>query len=76
MRGEIGLVDHEQVGLRDAGAALARDLVAAGDVDHVDRVVDQLAAVLRGEVVAAALDDQQLGRDRCHQVLEREQVRA
>ena len=61
VRREIGLVDHEQIALRDAGAALARHLVAAGDVDHVDRVVDELAAVLRGEVVAAALDEQQLG---------------
>ena len=64
MRREVGLVDDEQIGLRDAGAALARDLVAAGDVDDVDRVVDELAAVLRREVVAAALDEEQLGRGR------------
>ena len=35
-RREVGLVDHEQVGAGDAGAALARHLVAAGDVDHED----------------------------------------
>ena len=58
------------------GPALARDLVAAGDVDDVDRVVDELAAVLRGEVVAAALDEQQLGRDVAHQLLERVEVLA
>src|SRR5262249_14680748 len=33
MRGEIDLVDHEQIRARDAGTSLARDLVAAGDVD-------------------------------------------
>ena len=46
------------------GPALARHLVAAGHVDDVDRVVDELAAVLRGEVVAAALDEEQLRRRR------------
>ena len=39
--------------LRDAGPALARDLVAGGDVDHVERQVGQLGAEGRGEVVAA-----------------------
>jgi len=74
-RGEVDLVDHEQIGLRDAGAALARHLVAVRDVDDIDRIVGELAAVLRGEVVAAALDDQELGGDGLHQVVEREQVR-
>ena len=36
---EVGLVDDEQVALGDAGAALARDLLAGRDVDHVDRQV-------------------------------------
>ena len=57
MRREVGLVDDQQVGLRDAGAALARDLLAAGDVDHVEREVRQLGAEGRGEVVAARLDE-------------------
>ena len=57
---EVDLVDHEQVRARDAGPALARDLVALGHVDHVDRGVDQLGAERRGQVVAAALDEQQL----------------
>ena len=61
LRREVGLVDDQQIRLGDAGAALARHLVSAGDVDHVYRVVHELAAVLRGEVVAAALDEQQLG---------------
>jgi hypothetical protein len=33
VRREVGLVDDEQVAARHAGASLARDLVAAGDVD-------------------------------------------
>ena len=61
---EVGLVDDQQIALRDTGAAFARDLVAAGDVDDVDREVDELAAVLRREVVSAALDEEQLGRAR------------
>ena len=36
VRREVDLVDHQQVGAGDAGPALARDLVAAGDVDDVD----------------------------------------
>ena len=74
VRREIGLVDHEQVGLRDARAALARHLVAPGDVDHVDREVGELAAVLGREVVAAGLDEEQLGPDLVDELLEREQV--
>ncbi len=36
-RGEIGLVDHQQVAPGDSRPALARDLVSRRDVDHVDR---------------------------------------
>src|SRR5205823_1771664 len=60
MRGQVRLVDHQQVGPGDAGAALARDLVAARDVDDVDAQVRQLGAEGRGQVVAAALDDDQV----------------
>ena len=42
------------------GPALARNLVARGDVDHVERQVRQLRAEGRGQVVAAALDDDQV----------------
>ncbi len=76
MRGEVGLVDHQEVGLGDARAALARHLVPAGDVDDVDGEVRQLAAVLRGEVVPPALHEEQLGRriHLLHQPLERQQI--
>ncbi len=59
-RGEVGLVDDEQVRAGDAGAALARDLLAGRDVDHVDREVRELGAEGRREVVAAALDEDQV----------------
>src|SRR6185295_12542472 len=36
VRGEIDLFEDEQTGSRDAGPALAWNLVAARDVDHVD----------------------------------------
>ena len=51
----ILLID-QQVGRGDAGAALARHLVATGDVDHEDLHVDQRPAERGGEVVAAALE--------------------
>ena len=43
--------------LRDAGAAFARDLVAGGDVDHVERQIGQFGAERGGEVVAARFDE-------------------
>ena len=59
VRREVDLVDDQQIGPRDAGPALARDLVARGDVDDVDRQVGELGREGRGQVVAAALDQDQ-----------------
>ena len=59
---QIDLVDHQEVGARDARASLARNLLALGDVDDVDRRVDQLGAERGRQVVAAALDQQKLER--------------
>src|SRR4029453_2175074 len=41
-RREVDLVDDEKIGSCDAGAALARNLVPRGHVDHVERQVGQL----------------------------------
>src|SRR3954462_14776945 len=60
MRREVDLVDDEKVGAGDAGPALARDLLAAGDVDDVDREVGELGREGRGEVVAAGLDENEI----------------
>src|SRR6202795_1213902 len=37
IRGEVDLVDDKEVRARDAGPALRGDLVAGGDIDHIDR---------------------------------------
>ena len=57
MRCEIDLVDHEQVRVGDAGASLARDLVALGDVDHEHEVVRERPAEGERQVVAPGLDE-------------------
>src|SRR5438552_4028546 len=41
-RREIDLVDHQEIGLGDSRAALARDLIAGGHVDHIERQVGKL----------------------------------
>src|SRR4051812_12861132 len=60
MRREVDLVDDEKVGAGDPGTALARDLLAAGDVDDVDRQVGELGREGRGEVIAAGLDENEI----------------
>src|SRR4051794_23634788 len=60
MRGEVDLVDDQQVAAGDPGAALPGDLVPGGDVDHVNREVGQFGAEGGGEVVAPALDQDQV----------------
>src|SRR5262245_17430010 len=60
VRRQIDLVDHQQVRARDARTTLARNLVAARDVDDVDRRVRQFRAEAGREIVAAALDEHQL----------------
>src|SRR5262249_11545238 len=47
--------------LRDAGPALAWNLVALGDVDHKDEVVGEGAAEGEREIVAARLDEHEIG---------------
>ena len=59
-RGQVDLVDHQQVGAGDAGAALARHLVPAGHVQHEDLGVHQPVAEGGGQVVPAALDQHQV----------------
>ena len=57
---EVNLVDDEQVGLGDAGAALARDFVPAAHIDDIDGEVCQFRAERGGEVVSAAFHQHQL----------------
>ncbi len=70
VRRKIDLVDHQQIRAHDARAALARNLVAARHVDHVDRNVHQFRAERRGQIVAAAFDEDQFqARMRALQIL-------
>ena len=61
-RGQVDLVDDEKVRAGDAGPALARDLVARGHVDDVDREVGELGAEGGGEIVAARFDEDEVER--------------
>ena len=61
MRGQVGLVDDEQVALGDAGAALAGDFFARCHVDDVDGEVRELGAEGGGQVVAAAFHKHDVG---------------
>src|SRR5215472_14671460 len=58
-RGEIDLVNDEQIGAGDPGAAFARDLVTGGDVDDIDRQIGKFGGKGRGKIVAARLDQNQ-----------------
>lgn len=71
---QIRLVYDEQIALRDARAALARDLVATAHVNDVDDEVGQLATVVGSKVVAAALDQQQFRLEFAMQILQRRQI--
>ena len=58
--GEVGLVDDEEIGPGDAGAALAWDLLAASDIDDVEGEVGEFRREGRREVVAAGFDQDQV----------------
>src|SRR5690349_2636807 len=72
VRGEIDLVDHEEIRARHARTAFTRDLVTAGDVDDVNRRVDELGAEAGGQIVTTRLekDDLQI-RMPCGELVER-----
>ena len=57
MRGEVDLVDHEQVAVANPRPPFTGDLVPLGHVDDEDEAVGQFARENGGEVVAAGLDD-------------------
>ena len=57
---EIDLVDDQEIGARDAGPALRRNLVAGRDVDDIDREIGKLRRECRGQIVAAGFDQHQI----------------
>src|SRR6202035_1408895 len=60
MRGEVDLVDDQEVRAGNAGTTLGGDLVAGGDVDHVDGEIGEFRGKGGGEVVAAGFDQHQI----------------
>ena len=58
---QIDLVHDQQIRPGDTRPALARHLVPAGHIDHVDDEVGQFARVVGGQVVAAGLDQEEVG---------------
>ena len=60
MRREISLVDDEEVTSNHPGAALARDVVSPADVDHEHPEVRQISRECGGQIVAPALDQNEL----------------
>jgi len=73
-RRQIGFVDDEKIGLGDAGAAFARDFVAAGDVNNIDGVVRQLAAEMRGQIITARFEEEEVGMKFLLQFFQGEEV--
>jgi hypothetical protein len=71
---QIGFVDDEHVGLGNAGAAFTWNLVTAGDVNHINAEVGQLAAEMGGEIIAARLDQKQVGVEKGMKFLQCQQV--
>src|SRR5512140_1003847 len=69
---QVGLVDHEQVGLSDPRAALARDLIAAGNIYDLDGVIGQFTAETGGQVIAAGLEQEQIAMMDLLEFLQRE----
>ena len=54
---EIALVDDQEIGARDRRPALARDLLALADRDHIERQVGEVGREGGGEIVAAGFDE-------------------
>lgn len=73
-RGQIRLVDYEQVRLGNAGAAFAWNFVATANVDDLNRVVSQLAAETGGQIIAAGFDEQDIRLELPMQFFECEQI--
>lgn len=73
---KINLVHDQQVGACYTGPALAGYLVTTGDVNDVDDEVGEFARVVRGEVIAAGLDEEEVGLELAVEVLQGEEVGA
>lgn len=73
---KINLVNNQQIRPRDTRPALSGHLVPTRNVDHVDDEIGQLARVVGGQVVAAGLDEEQVGFELALEGLQGEEVGA
>ena len=71
---EIGFVDYQKVRLSNPGAAFAGYFVAAGHINDIDGEISQFAAEMRGEVVTAGFDQQELSIESLVKVFQSEQI--
>ncbi len=72
--GEVDLVDDQEIRLGDAGSALARNLITAGDVDDLDGEVCEFPAETSSQVVPAGFEQQEVGMKLRVEFLEGEEV--
>jgi hypothetical protein len=57
---EVDFVDDQKIAEPDRRATLARDLVPLGNIDDVDKSIDQLGRKRRGKIVTAAFHQHEL----------------
>src|SRR5689334_13607446 len=60
MRREIDLVDDQEITAQQTRPALARNVIAAGDIDDEDPPVDEIEREGRSEIVATGFEQDQL----------------
>ena len=60
VRSQVNLVNDQKSGVGDSGSAFSRNFVALGNVNHVNRSVDQFRTERSGQVVSATLDEEQV----------------
>lgn len=73
---QIAFVDDQQITASDSWTTFSGHLVPTSDVNHIDDEVGQLAAVVRSEIVSAALDQEQIRLELGVQALQGEKVGA
>ena len=54
--GKVGLVYHQNIGVRDARPILAGNLVSRRHINHIDKEIDQCGAEGEREVIATRLN--------------------
>ena len=71
---QIGFVNDQEIGLRDARAAFAGNLVSTRNINDLNRVIGQFAAETGRQVIPARFQEQKVGVESGLKILERERV--